>query len=172
MEKLFGKIKRNKKGSLIDIIFIGGVLVVFAIIVLLGFKIAGSFNDQVQGMSDIPDTAKSASSQLTGLYSGTLDNAFLFLTIGLALGTLVLAALVRVHPIFIPFFLIGLVIVVFFCGILSNIYQEIASSPTLAAEAAQLTFITHIVSYLPFIVGIFGIFLMVVMYKLWSADQY
>lgn len=163
------KIGKNKKGSLVDIIIIGAVLLFFGIVLLFGFKITSAFNDKVQSMSEIPTNAKVASQTLTGHYSGSMDYGFLLLAIGISIATLVLAALVRIHPIFVPLYFIGLVIVIFLCGVFSNIYQEMAADSNLIAFADQLVFTSHILHYLPLIVGVFGMLLMIVMYKLWSA---
>jgi len=163
--------KLNKKGSIQDMVFIGVVLLFLAMIVLFGFKIVSEFNDKVQTMPGMPESAKASTTSLLSNYSGTIDNTFLLLTIGLAIGALILASLVRVHPIFIPFFWISLIFVIFICGILSNIYQETAAAEQLAPLADQLTFISHILEYLPLIVGVIGHILMAVLYKLWSNAQ-
>lgn len=162
---------KNKRGSLQDVIIIGVVLLFFGMIVLFGFKIQSEINTQVQAHDDIPARAKTASATLTNHYSGTIDYGFLLLAVGLAIATLILAALVRIHPVFIPLFFIGLVIVIFLCGVFSNIYQEMAGNSELTALADQLTFTSHILEYLPLIVGVFGFLLMIVMYKLWSVNR-
>jgi len=166
----------DKKGSLQDLILIGVILLFGSITILLGYKIVSEFDDKFQSSDviakyDTDNHARDASTTLKGYYPGVIDNTFLFLAIGLSIITIVLAALVRVHPMFIPLFFIGLIIVIFVMGILSNIYQEMAANPNLAEQAAQLTFIGHIMEYLPFIVGVFGFILMVIMYKLWKNAQ-
>lgn len=161
---------KNKKGSLQDLVLIGVVLLFFGMIVMFGFKFMSELDTQIQGMGVVSDNAKEASTSLKGHYTGAIDNGFLFLAIGLGIATLILAALVRVHPIFIPFFFIGLIIVVFVSGLFSNIYQEAAATTAIAAEADQLTFISTIMGILPLIVAIFGILLMVVMYKTWQVS--
>lgn len=138
----------------------------FGVVVLISFKIVTEFNTNIQANADIPANAKTATTSLLGYFPGVIDHMFLFLTIGLALVSLALAALVRVHPIFLPFFLIALGFVIFFSGLFSNIYQTMAANAVLSTEAAQLTFISHILEYLPIIVGVFGTILMVVLYKL------
>ena len=171
MGKNFGIIKRNKKGSLIDIMYIGVVLLFFAIVVVVGLKIASVVKDNIDTNPLFVDgESRAAVGEVTTKYTHTIDNTFLFLTIFLALGTLALASLVYVHPIFIPFYFIGWVLVIFFSGILSNIYQTMALDTNILAIADQLTFIGGILSALPIIVGVFGILLMIVMYKLRSAQ--
>jgi hypothetical protein len=168
--------KLNKKGSIQDLVFVGIIVLFFAVVVLIGFKVVSEFNSEIQSNSAIAqfDTgshARAASTELTGHYTGVIDNTFLFFAIGLALATLMLAVMVRIHPIFIPFYFIGLVLIIFFSGIFSNIYQEMAATTQLATQADQLIFISNILEFLPFIVGIFGIILMVIMYKTWKDGQ-
>lgn len=167
---MFGKhLRRNKKGSLIDIMFIGVVLLFFAIVVVIGLKIATSFEENIDANPLFEGTgARSAVENVRVKYTNTIDNSFLFLTIFLAIGTLVLASLVIIHPMFIPFYFIGWVLVIFFTGILSNIYQAMAADETIKLIAAELTFMSNILVALPIIVGIFGCLLMVVMYKIRS----
>jgi hypothetical protein len=163
--------KKNKKASMLDLIWIGVTLLAFGMVLLIGFKVSDSFNTQIQGMEAVDAYGKTSTAELNAHYSTTMDNSFLFLTIGLAMVTLILAALVRVHPVFIPLFLIGLVLIIFFTGIFSNIYQEMAANTALTALADQMTFTSYILEYLPLVIGIIGVLLMVVMYKLWSVSQ-
>ena len=160
---------KNKKGNLLDIVFIGVVLLVFAITILIGFKFVDELNTKIQG-SDVTDNTRlrDASSKLRNDYPGVINHTFLFFTIGLGMGALMLAAMVKVHPVFIPLFIIALVFVIFFAGLFSNIYQEMANEPSMASLADELTFISTILNTLPLIVGIFGTILMIVMYKLRS----
>lgn len=160
----------GKKGSFESFLFIGTLLLFFAVVTLICFKVYGEFNTEIQSKSDIPTEAKTASATILGHYNGVIDNTFLLLTMGLAIGTFILAALVRIHPIFIPLYIIVLTFIIFLCGVFSNVYQEMAATPEFAGEAASLTFITHILTYLPLIVGIFGTLLMIVMYKTWRAN--
>lgn len=161
----------NKKGSIQDIVFVGIMLLVLGISTLFGFLFMSNINDNFQASDVITSSGKTASQSLTNNFPGVIDNSFLLLAIGMALAVLILAALVRVHPIFIPMYLIGLVFVIFFSGVFSNIYQEIATNPNMAAYSGQLTFITNILTFLPLLTGVFGILLMVVMYKMWSVNQ-
>jgi len=166
----------NKKASLQDLILIGVILLFGAITILIGYKVLTEFDNKFQTSAviakfDTDNHARDSSATLKGYYPGVIDNTFLFLAIGLSIVTIVLAALVRVHPMFIAFYLIGLAIVIFVTAIFSNIYQKMAENANLAAQADQLVFISHIMEYLPFIVGVFGFILMLIMYKLWKNAE-
>ena len=166
MAKGLGKrLLKSKKGSILDLIVIGVFCLFFAFTILIGFKIANSFNDEIQSMAIMPTEAKDASSALLGNFTGTLDYGFLFFFVGLSIGVLILAALVRVHPIFIPLFIIGLVFVIFFAGVFSNIYQEMADSTEMEALSSQLMFVDKVMTFLPLFVAVVGTLLMIIMYK-------
>lgn len=165
-------LRNNKKGSLLDIIYIAGFLLAAAMFILIGYKIMDSLNTEFQAHADIPADAKTASATLTGYYPSVIDNSFLFLTVGIALVTFVLAALVRIHPIFIAFYIIGLGFVIFLSAVYSNVYQEIASNTLMVSLANNLTVTTTIMGKLPWFVGIFGTILMLVMYKNWKLSQF
>jgi len=165
------KLRKNKKGSIQDIILMGSILLFFGLIVLFGFKIGAEFNSEIQSHTEFDQQVRDVSTETIDHYTGVVDSTFLFFVIGMGLVILTLAALVRIHPIFIPFFFIALIFIIFFSGILSNIYQETAENTVIAAEAAQLTFITKILTALPLIIGIFGILLMIIQYKRWQISQ-
>ena len=168
MAKRFGR-SLNKRGSVVDLLWIPGVLLILAISFLIGFFVMSNLNDKVQTMDAITAKGKAASTELTDTFTGAIDTNFLMLAVFLSIGALILAALVRIHPIFIPLFIIMYVFILFFCGVMSNIYTEMAGHANLIAYADQLTMITFIMTYLPLFIGIVGILLMIVQYKTWKS---
>lgn len=163
--------KLNKKGSIQDLMLIATILLFFGMVLLIGFKISTEMNTQLQSSDIITTEGKEAASTLVGYYPGVLDNTFLFLAIGMAMVTLTLASLVRIHPIFIPFYIMGLIIIIFVSGIFSNIYQSAAAQTEMIALADQLVFTSKILTFLPLFVGIIGTILMIVLYKTWKETQ-
>lgn len=165
------KLRANKKGSIQDLVYIFVSLVSIAILILIVFKVSNEMNIKFQASSDINARGKSAFNSINNMYSGVLDNSFLILAFGLGIVALVFAMMVRVHPVFLVFFVIILAIIIFVCGVFSNLYQKMANDPELVSVAVQLTFIDNIMTYLPFIIGVFGFLLAIVMYKGWQENQ-
>lgn len=159
------ELRKSKKGGVTDLVYIMIVLVVFGAIVLFGFKFMSEVNTQFQASDIINQQGKDSTQAITNLFPNVIDNTFLFLMIGLCLITLVLAMLVVIHPVFFILYFVFLAIVIFVGGILSNIYQTMAANAQLVDVANQLTYISHILSYLPIIIGVFGFVLAVVMYR-------
>lgn len=166
-----GKIKGNKKGSVEDLLYVGVALFIMAVVILVCFRISTSLNTEFQASDKVDTYGKSAHQQITNLYPGIVDNSFLFLTVILSIGALILAALVRVHPIFLPIYLLAWMFVIFLCAVFSNAYQEMAANADLAPLAAQMTYMNQVMTTLPFIVGIVGALLAIVMYKAYKGDQ-
>ena len=161
----------NKKGSLTDLLFMAVAIFVFGVATLLGYAVYSSFNTEIQTMTDIPADAKTASTSMVAHFPGVLDNSILFLAFGLGVIAFMLAAMVRVHPVFLFIYLIFLVIIVIICGALSNVYQEMAANDNLSGYAANLGVANALLTYLPIIVGVFGTILAIVMYKSWRESQ-
>ena len=161
----------NKKASLQDLIVIMVMLIAFAVGTLIVYKISNELNTEFQANDDITPTGKAAFSRINDMYPGVVDNSFLLLVIGLSIVALSLAMLVRIHPIFFVFFLLIFIILIFLCGVFSNIYLEIANNPEMQDVAGNLKFITNIIAKLPLFIGILGFILAGIMYKTWSADQ-
>jgi len=165
-------VNTGKKGSILDLGLIIGIALFLSIIILMGYTFMSKINSKVLSMDVMTPEAKNASVKLTNEYTTSIDNSFLVIFVLLNIGMLILAMLVRVHPIFIPIFIIALLFIILLAGILSNVYTEMASNPELIAYANDLTMTTSVMTYLPFITGIFGIVLMVVMYKSWKDANY
>jgi len=157
----------NKKGSLTDLAYIAVVLIFFSMVVLIGLNVAREFNSKIQAMdtSVIDTTTKDNTDMAVTRFTYSIDNSFLFLMIFMCIGILILAAMVAVHPIFIPLYFFGWIFVIFLGGVFSNIYQSMAAEPALNSTATSLVFISYTMNYLPFVIGIIGMILMVVMYK-------
>lgn len=159
------KLRKNKKGSLDDLIFIFVSLFAIAVIILIVYKVSDSINTELQASSNINDRGKAAYNSINNMYPGVVDNSIMLLAFGLGIMAIIFAMLIRVHPVFFVFFIIILAIIIFVCGAFSNVYQEMAANPELSVLADNLKFTTAILTFLPFIIGILGFIVAIVMYK-------
>ena len=167
---------KHKKGSIQDLVFVMVVVIVFAVILIIGFKISDEWNTAFSNSAsvqkiDTDSRARGAMNSINNMYPGVIDNSFMLLIIGLCIVALALAMMVRVHPVFFVFFIIVLVIVVFLGGALSNIYLEIANQEEMSSIADRLNFTSNLMKLLPLIIGVMGFVLAIVMYKSWQSEQ-
>ena len=154
----------NKKGSLQDIIQIGVIMLVMGVTLLIGLNVWNSFTTEFANQTTNAQALQS-NAEMTGIYTGTMDNSMLFLMVGLSIVSLILASAVRIHPVFFVFFVFVLVILIFIGGVLSNVYLEMANQPEFTDEAEQLVFTTNLIGKLPWFIGILGFLIAVIMYK-------
>ena len=99
---------KNKKGSLLDVILIGAVLLVFSFLSIFGYYFSSQFSRAIgnyTGNSSDTTQAVTNAYQITEIFPTVFDNMFLFFAIFLSIGSLILASLVRVHPIYLVFFI-------------------------------------------------------------------
>lgn len=154
---------KSKRGSFEDIPFIFITLTLLGVTVLIVAYILSQINTQIQ-TSPFPTESKSLSTKVNNTYSSTWDGMFLVVAVLLALGSVILAALVPVHIVFLPLYLISMIFLVFCSAAASNVYQEIAARQ-FAPTASTLTFIPLVLNGLPVLVAVFSIMIMVAMFK-------
>jgi len=169
--------KKNKKASIQDVLYIIIMIVVITVGTLLVYKIHNEINLKFQESDDITTEGKTAMTQIENIYTGVLDNTFMLLVIGLCIVAVALAAMVRIHPVFIVFFIILLLIIIFLAGVFSNVYQSVASNSIMVDAndstvylADRLTFMSYTMQFLPFITGVIGFLMAFVMYKSWQSE--
>ena len=165
------KITKSKRASVQDLLFIGVTLFTLSIVILICFRISTSLNTEFQASDQIDPYGKAAHQQITNMYPGIIDNSFIFITVVLSMAALIMAAMVRIHPVFLPIYILAWLFVVFMCSIFSNAYSELAANPDLLALANQMTFMNQVMTTLPFIIGIVGALLAIVMYKARQGDM-
>lgn len=162
----------GKRGSIQDIGYVMIAILVISILFLVGYKVMGSINIGLQASDQLTDDGKDAANRITNIFPGAVDNSVLIILICLMVGTIALAAMVRIHPIFIVFFVIFLLVLVIVSASFSNIYINIANAEGMTEYAENMPIMTFTISYLPWIVAIFGIILAIFMYKNYSESQY
>ena len=136
----------NKKASAVDLFFVAIALVFLSVSILIGTKIATKFHEGISENPTFQNDAPNAiayTNDAINNYTFSVNSGFLFLTVFFVIATLTLAALVRIHPIFIPIFIIAL----------------------MESTGSMYGMMHNIMVGLPFIVGVLGIILMIVMYK-------
>lgn len=157
----------NKRGSLLDMFLIVGVLFAVAISILIGRVVFTEFADYDTIQADT--NSKAIVDQGTDTLYQSLDGMFSILFIGVFIVTAILAYMTRSHPAFFPVSaFIVLPLLVLISAIISNVYEEVVSNGTFAAENGIMA--AYIMGYLPFFMFGYGIILLVVMYGLNKSE--
>jgi len=167
-----GKYKvQQGKFQLMEISFVLFVLASAAIAAVLGSYVYRQIGTQLnQSSLQTPESAAAYEKMDRAWY--IVDNAIVFVTIGLTLGLIVTSFLIPTHPVFVLINIVGFMILVFIGAVYSNTYFDIAnSSPEMLN--ATLTYYhstTTIMTYLPYLAAMLVFLCSVVMYT--KGKQY
>ena len=134
----FGK---NKKGGLLDTIFIAVSILIMGVFIIFGYKIITATNDKVQTINEIPDVAKTAYNKVDTKYVNTMDTGFIILWLASFLGALISAWFIDTHPFFFVLSIFVLIPVMVAIVPLSNVFESILSSDELANEITNFPII-------------------------------
>lgn len=158
-----------KKGDLPDMLIFVLTIFIFAIGLLIfafvipqiadGLDTAGMNNTQAQ------DTV----AELTELGVNGMQKGFLFLFTGFVMGLMISSFLVRTHPIFIFMYVIFLGLTVFLGTFIGNAFEQVATSPALAATAADQTLITIVMQNIVLISLAVGALSMIIIFAKFSG---
>ena len=157
--------KLGKRSSITDLPFIIGGILSFALVALLVALLLNNFDTQIQGNDQFNANAKAASSKMSSDFPAVVDGMIVFTFFAMVMISLVLAALVPVHPVFLIFYILEYLLLIWLSGGIANAYQEVIENPIFATQANQFVLTTHFFRYFPFFVGVVGAVLAIVVYK-------
>jgi len=156
---------KNRKGSVLDILYILIVLLVFALIIVMVYKIGLIVNDKLQGSSAFDDATKVRTQTLIVDRMPVLMNyGFMVALIFLWLGALASAYMSDVSP---AFFFLGIMLVIIFVvisGAVANIYADFAAMKAIQTQAAQFTILTWVFQHYILIAIVMGFSMLGVTY--------
>lgn len=156
---------RNKKGSITDLIFIVTGVFGMALLAIIVAYVSSSINTEIQGIGAFNFAAKEASSSMADGFPTVINAGIIFVFFALVIVSLVLAAMIPVHPIFIVFYIFEYLIIVWLTGGIANAYQAVIESSVFAAQRSSFFLTEFLFRYSPIIIGIVGIALMIITYK-------
>jgi len=145
-------LKRNKKGSVLDIMLVTVILFAFVIVALISHLVFNEINDQVG--SEFGEKGQEIMQGGQAVVNG-LDTLFVIIIIGIVLFLVFSVFMIDSHP---SFFFIALVLLVFagiVGGILSDSYVEIKNTGSFDNETATYGIMDNVMTnYVKWIVVI------------------
>ena len=111
---------KGKRAGLPDMVFFIVAIFAVGLIFLVGWHLMKNIDDTMQSSNAINDQGKTVFSDLRNRYAAIIDNAFLFMFIGVLIGTVAGAFFIRTHP---ALFWVSLPIMIFFI-FLAAIYSN------------------------------------------------
>jgi succinate-acetate transporter protein len=152
----------NKRGAFLsDIGIVLAVMLLFSITILVGYKVFTSYNDKWQANPEIDVNSKALVGDLQSRYVGLFDGIFVFVFVLMAVMLFVSSMLIGTNP---AFFFVVLFLTVFLIGvsaIMSNVYEDVATSDQMNTTSSSFSSIPYIMDNLPKIALMFAVITMI-----------
>ena len=164
--------KNNRKGSTLDNIFVLVKIFGFALFILIMFKIWGEFTtDELN--SDLWDKSSIGGNirDNTTVAINNMDWIFLIAYFGLHIGLIVLAYMLRSHPVVYIAGIFIIIILVMISAPLSNVWEDIINSVDFIGNAASVPKTSFIMGKLPLFETIFGFITLLAFAAFARGDQ-
>lgn len=138
----------NKKGNILDILFI--IIVVFVLGLAFFFVkfVFSSINTDIQADADIPASSKAIISSGNSSFSSWADYGFAFIFFGLIIGILITSYLIDTHPVFFILSVLAFVFVIFIGANMTNAFEEVVSEDEFLALQSDFPIIMFIMGHL------------------------
>lgn len=156
----------------IDVILIVVFIFALGIGALVIIKAIGDFTSAAENIAMLNSTDTRAAFQAANTVNNSWDFLLLFLFVGGAIGMVVIGYFIDVHSVFLPFYIIMLIIGVILCGALSYVWEKVAETTTFSTiRDDKLPITNHILSNLAIYFSIVGIISMVATYAKQRGEQ-
>lgn len=152
----------SDKGSVLDILYSGVLLFVFAICLLITMHIINKWGTEATAQGFNTEAQSIISSGKLAMTAW--DYGFVFITIGMIISTIILAFMVGFHPVFFFLGVLEAILVFMLVPQFSNIYYNLATSEQLAEAAGTFTITQAIMDKLPLVLLGGLILVLIVMY--------
>ncbi len=159
-----------KKSDLPDMLIFLITIFVFAIgLLIMAFVIPSISNGLLTAGLNSTSEGAIAIDNLTKLGTEGMQKGFLFLFTGFVMGLMISSFLVRTHPIFMFLYMIFLGITLFLGTYIGNAFEQVATSPALAATTADQGLITIVMQNIVIITLAIGALSMIIIFAKFSG---
>jgi len=157
----------NKKGSLLDIMQIGILLFVMAMVIILMSFILTTFQEDTEDKLTSTEAQNALTKGKTTLLN--FDGLFAFILIGLTLATMIGAYFIRTSPVIFWVSLLLLVIFITISGIFTNVFEEVVADEVLNATTADFPIINLIMGDLPLVILVIAVLISIALWAKWRS---
>lgn len=165
MKVKFKRKVKNKKGNVLDLLFIGIAIFIFAIVIVFNYMIMSKINDGIQATGHFTNASIEIIDHQVEVYPSIWDKGLAFILFAFCMTTWISAFFVRSHPIFVIIGIIMIVIYIMIFGMLANVYDDIKSSPELNTYFLPFVTINFIMFKFPIIMAVLSGITCIIMYS-------
>jgi hypothetical protein len=140
------------------------VLIAFGICAIIGYKIFGELNTDIQGDSDLSNQTKQVVSTAHTVYPSVMDNGFMIIMGLLWLFVIIASVMIDSHPMFLVISILLFVFVLGIAMLLSNSFQEFAADSEFVGFDSTFPFTYWVLEHLLTVIIIMGASVMIAMF--------
>jgi len=156
---------KGKRGQAQEVLLLGVVLLVLAIVILIGFRMISDFNTEFQSNPEITEGSKESMQRYTDSFPRVFDGIYVMALILLIVVVLISVFLIDTHPVFLAVGIPALMAVLFVNVILANVVDDVGKSSGLVSLYDQFPMMQFIASnWLP-IMAVVGFVGMIILYS-------
>ena len=138
----------NKKGFVVqDLLFMGIILIVFAIVVIIVGKLLVSYNSGYQAAVPGSSDGKTMISDMTIRFPKVFDNIFLFIVIFMAIALFFTMFMIDSHPALFFVIIILLAFGLIALAAIGNVFNTFSNSSDIASTASQFTLMAFVFNH-------------------------
>jgi len=132
-------LRNDKRGSLVDMVFIAVMIFAFAIVCITGYAILQKYNEQVSAEDTMSELGKNMTLDAQNNYGNIFDGIMIFVVVGLAVALIVSVMVIKTHPSFlwVSLFLLIIFGVLFF--VMQETWKEISEEDLYATQTNATT---------------------------------
>ena|SRR3972149_1174941 len=161
---------KSKSGELTDIMIWMITIFILAIGLFILIYIVPSISNglRVAGLNNSVE-GNNAISSLDSIATGTINNGFMMLFVGLIISVMITSFLVRTHPIFLFLYIIFLAITLVLGVYLGNAYDTMKTNPIFASIVNNASFINLVMGHIVEITLAVGALSMIIVFAKFST---
>ena len=155
----------NKKGNIVDILYLGVIIFTFAILTIIGGKILGDVKDQFNSTVGIENSTIERMNMFEEKYTPTFDGLFIFILGALSVVVILSAFFVRTHPAFYFIAVIAMILFIFINAILGYGFNKIATAEEFIEVANEFTVMNFVMGNFPVIMLLISFVIIIVLFS-------
>jgi len=153
--------KGNPAAVIIFIVSIAAFAIFLLIVGFIGNEVATEMQERIGITTEINDSLQTTITTSTV----TINTIWYILFVGMILGLIVQAMMIREYPkVMLPIFILTLIVTVIIAIVLSNAYEQIAAQTDLATASLWQSGIVFFMSKLPYIAVITGLMSIIIIF--------
>lgn len=148
---------RYRRANFMDLFLLIGMALFIGLSFLFGGYLLHIGETQIFNGSNFDNTTNSFIKTASSNYYSSFDYLFLVLFIGLGLVIIISSFLIRSSPVFIVFFLFGLIGLMFFAGLGQRIFSILIGVDELSVMSGLMPITTFVLNHLGVFIGVIAV---------------